>query len=103
MNSHQRAWAQARDQLAKAVSACGYPAELADLLAGQLGSPNSIDRMASYIRQAKPATLEMLIDEMLAIRAEAEAWRAKKESREAQAGYNAYLYRRKAEEDDGDR
>ena len=31
------------------------------------------------------------MDEMLAICAEIEAWREKKESQEAQAGYNAWL------------
>ena len=91
MNPNQRMWAQARDRLAAAVGSLGYPAEFADLLAKQLGSPKAIDRLASYICQAKPANMEMIIDEMLAIRAEIDAWREKKESRDAQAGYNAWL------------
>ena len=95
MTTNQRIWAQARDQLAAAVSMLGYPEELADLLAGQLGSPKAIDRMTSYIRQAKPRSLEMLMDEMLAIRAEIDTWREKKESQEAQASYNAWLWQRK--------
>ena len=91
MRPEQRLWAQARDRLAAAVEALGYPAEFADLLAKQLGSPKAIDRLASYLYQAKPASVEMIIDEMLAIRAEIDAWREKKENRDAQAGYSAWL------------
>lgn len=91
MRPDQRLWAQARDRLAAAAEALGYPAEFAGLLAKQLGSPKAIDRMASYLYQAKPASMEMIIDEMLAIRAEIDAWREKKENRAAQAGYNAWL------------
>ena len=54
-------------------------------MAKQLGSPKAIDRMVSYIHQAHPRTEEMLVDEMLAICAELETWRQKKESQEAQA------------------
>ncbi len=91
MRPDQRLWAQARDRLAAAAEALGWPAEFAGLLAKQLGSPKAIDRMASYLYQAKPASMEMIIDEMLAIRAEIDAWREKKENRAAQAGYNAWL------------
>ena len=98
MTTNQRIWSLARDQLATAVSALGYPEELADLIAGQLGSPKAIDRMTSYIRQAKPGSLEAIIDEMLAIQAEIKAWKEKKEAQEAQAGYNTWLWRRKQEE-----
>ena len=37
----------------------------------------------------------MIADEMLAIAAETETWRQKKQSQEAQAGYNAFLFRRR--------
>ena len=91
MTQNQRIWAQARDRLSAAVCALGYPEEFADLLAKQLGSPKGIDRLTSYLYQAKPGTVEMIIDEMLAIRSEIEAWKEKKESQEAQAGYNSWL------------
>ena len=91
MTPNQYLWAQARDRLAAAVEALGWPAEFADLLAKQLGSPKAIDRLASYLYQAKPASMEMIIDEMPAIRAEIDAWREKKENRAAQAGYSAWL------------
>ena len=91
MTSNQRIWAISRDHLAAAVASLGYPEEFADLLAKQLGSPKGIDRLTSYLYQAKPGTVEMIIDEMLAIRSDIDAWREKKESQEAQAGYNSWL------------
>ena len=48
-------------------------------------------RLASYLCQAKPGSLEEIADETLAIRAEIEAWREKKEYLEAQEGYNRWL------------
>ena len=91
MTPNQRAWSRERDRLASALDSLGWPEELADLLAKQLGSPQAIRRMASYLDQARPGNLELVIDEMLAILAEIEAWREKKEARAAQAGYSAWL------------
>ena len=51
--------------------------------------------MTSYVYKARPRTEEMLVDEMLAICAEIETWREKKESQEAQARYNSWLYYKK--------
>ena len=100
MTPNQYLWAQARDRLVATVTGIGFSAELAELMAKQLGSPKAIDRMVSYIRQAHPRTEEMLVDEMLAICAEIETWREKKESQEAQARYNATLYYKKWEPDE---
>ena len=91
MSQNQRIWAQARDRLAAAVASLGYPEEFAGLLAGQLKSPKAIDRMTAYLYKAKPASVEMIVDEMLAICAEINAWREKKESLEAQTGYSSWL------------
>ena len=66
----------------------------------QLKSPKAIDRMTSYIYQAHPRNEEMIVDEMLAICADIEAWREKKESQEAQAKYNTYLYYKKPVSDE---
>ena len=100
MTPNQYLWAQARDRLVAAVTGIGFSAELAELMAKQLGSPKAIDRMVSYIRQAHPRTEEMLVDEMLAICAEIETWREKKESQEAQARYNSWLYYKKWDPDE---
>lgn len=102
MTSNQKLWSLSRNDLARAVSSLGHPEEFADLLARELGSPKAIDRMTSWIRLARPGSMEMIIDEMLAIRADIDAWREKKESQEAQAGYSRWLSsaeRRKAQEE----
>ena len=91
MTPNQRTWALARNRLAASVATLGYPEEFADLLAKQLKSPKAIDRMASWMDQARPNSMELIVDEMLAICAEIDAWREKKESQEAQAGYSSWL------------
>ena len=95
MTPNQYLWTQARDRLVAAVTGIGFSAELAELMARQLGSSKAIDRMTSYVHQARPFTEEMLVDEMLAICAEIETWKEKKESQEAQARYNSWLYYKK--------
>ena len=102
MTPYQRLWAQARDRLASEVTALGYPEEFAGLLAQQLKVPGAIDRMASWMRLARPGSVEMIVDEMLAICAEIEAWREKKESRDAQAGYSRWLNSRERLKDGED-
>ena len=99
MTDYQLLWAQARDRLETALVAAGYPAELADIMAKQLKSPRAIDRMTSYVRHGYARNMGMLADEMLAICDDVENWRKKKESQEAQAKYNAYLYERRMNND----
>ena len=95
MTPNQILWSRSRDNLVTAVTSLGFSPELADLLARELGSLKAIDRMTSYVRQAKPHSEEMLVDEMLAIKAEIETWRER-----MQASYNARLYYSKMEEND---
>ena len=57
-------------------------------MARQLGSPRAIDRMTSYIYQARPRTEEMLVDEMLAILSDRDAIIQKKEMEHAQSVLN---------------
>ena len=48
--------------------------------------------MTSYLYQARPDTMEMVVDEMLSICSEIEAWRRKKASEEANLR-SAYVLR----------
>ena len=100
---NQRAeWAEAKNRLIAAVASLGFPQEFGEVMARQLGSPKAIDRMTSYVYHVRPRTAEMLVDEMLAICADIDAWREKKANQEAQANYNAYLFNwRNTGEDDG--
>ena len=91
MTEAQRIWSNARNRLAGAVASAGFPDELADLLAKELKSPKAIDRMTSWLYQARPRSLETIVDEMLAIRSDIDVWIEKKESEAAQAGITDWL------------
>lgn len=95
-------WSMAKGDLCREVLSLGFPREFGDLLAKELGSPKAIGRMTSYLKCTKPHSVEMIVDEMLAIQAEVQTWRERKESQEAQASYSAYLFDRRmqGEEDE---
>ena len=96
-----QAWTMAKADLCRAVLSLGFPAAFGDLLARELGSPRSMSRMTAYLRNVQPHSVEMIVDEMLAIASEAETWRERKQSQEAQAGYNRWLqYRRQQGDED---
>jgi len=86
-------WLRARDELVNALRKLGFPAELGDELAKNLGSPKAMERMTSYLVQVRPRKIELVVDEMLAICSEIDMWKEKKASEEANAKYNAMLYR----------
>ena len=88
----QREWNMARDRLVAAVTALGFDEGLGIMIAKQLGSPKAMQRMTVYLYNEKPKTEEVVVDEMLAICSEIEAWRKKKEAQEANARYNEILY-----------
>ena len=85
--SNQRLWSRTRDDLVCAVELLGFPAELGEIIAKHLGSPKAMERMISYLDYVKPKSEELIVDEMLAIRSEIDAWREKKASEEASAKY----------------
>ena len=91
MTETQRSWASAQARLAAAVTGAGFPEELTGLLAKELKSPGAMDRMAAWLAQARPRSLETVVDEMLAIRGDLDAWKRKKESEAAQAGVTRWL------------
>jgi hypothetical protein len=93
-NDHNRnQWIQSRDALVRALKSLGFPEELGHAVAKHLGSPKAIDRMTAYLGYVKPTKAELVVDEMLAIRSEIDAWREKKASEEANMTYNEMLYR----------
>ena len=85
-------WRRACDDLIEAMTELGFREELGFVIAKCLGSPKAIERMTAYLGYVKPKTEELVVDEMLAIRSEIDAWREKKESQEANAAYNEMLY-----------
>ena len=85
-------WEQSRDALVAVIVSLGFPAELGEMIARHLGSPKGIDRMTAYLQYERPTDDRMIVDEMLAISEEIEAWRKKKNSRASNAAYNELLY-----------
>ena len=84
-------WIAAKAELTKAMVSLGHPKELADEIAKNLGSPKAMQRMTAYLNYVKPASVELVVDEMLAICSDIEAWKNKKASEEANAKYNSIL------------
>ncbi len=85
-------WKESRDRLVEAVTQLGFPKELGEEMAKNLGSPKAIDRMTTYLHYVKPKSVEVMVDEMIAICSEIETWRQKKKAEEANASYNEMLY-----------
>lgn len=85
-------WARKRDELVAATKQLGFPKELGEQLAKQLGSPRAMDRMLAYLYNVKPRTAELIVDEMLAICSDIDNWHNKKAAEEANARYNEMLY-----------
>lgn len=94
MTADQKEWAHTRDELVHSVVELGFPKELGNEIANFLGSPKAMRRMNSYLYNVKPQNAELVVDEMLAIRSEIDAWREKKTSEEANARYNEMRYYR---------
>ena len=79
-NKNNIPWLNARDGLISTVVSLGFPAELGEVAARHLGSPKAIERMTVYLNYTKPTDIDMniVVDEMLAIRDEIDAWKEKK-------------------------
>ena len=87
----RRNWTRTKDQLVSAIRDLGFPKELGEQIAKQLGSPKAMERMLGYLYHVKPRSAELIVDEMLAICSDIERWREKKASEEASASYNEML------------
>ena len=78
----------------------GFPSCLGEAVADNLRTEKPMSRMIGYLLSAGPRSEEEIVDEMLAISAEAQTWRERKESQEAQASYTAYLFERRMREEE---
>ena len=84
MRDERSEWTRTYDTLIRA--------ELGDQIARQLGSPKAMERMIAYLEYVKPCSAEVVVDEMLAICSDIEAWKQKKACEEYNARYNELLY-----------
>lgn len=92
MGSERRLWSITRDRLVNVVEELGFPKVLGEAAARHLGSPRAMERLIVYLENVRPDKEELVIDEMLSIRDQIDAWRERKESREAARKYNEILY-----------
>lgn len=100
MTEQQIEWLQAKTEMIQEMKQLGHQEALGELIARQLGSPAAIRRMTAYLRYVKPRNPELVVDEMLAICSDIEAWKKKKESEAANAAYNELLRYGLGEEED---
>lgn len=92
MAYNKREWSDKRNELVAAIEQLGFPGALGEQIARQLGSPKAMERMMAYLYNVKPRSAELIVDEMLAICSDIDAWRDKKAAEEANAKYNEMLY-----------
>ena len=85
-------WTEAKNELICSITALGFPKELGDEIARNLGGTKAIKRMTAYLDYVKPRKAELVVDEMLAIKSEIDSWQKKKMSQEANEKYNEMLY-----------
>ena len=91
MADGRKEWSSARDDLVLSLKRLGFPSDLGEALARQIGSPKGIIRMSTYLDNESPTDIETIVDEALAIRCDIDTWRKKKEAEEANAGITAML------------
>ncbi len=75
MNNYGYEWADVKKRLVNKIKELGFPPELGEQIAKQLGSPKAIERMITYLEYVKPQTAEMIVDEMLATCSDVDRWR----------------------------
>ena len=71
-------WSRTKERLISELKTLGFPKELGDEVARQLGGIKALERMIAYLKYVKPRSAELVVDEMLAICSEIGAWRKKK-------------------------
>lgn len=78
MTPNQKEWAEEKKRLVDAVKDLGFPEELGEAVAKNLGSPKAMKRMTAYLENVRPQSAELVVDGMLAICSDISAWKNKK-------------------------
>ncbi|WP_302222093.1 hypothetical protein [uncultured Acidaminococcus sp.] len=79
--------------LISAVTDLGYSAELGALMARNLGTVSTVERMLQYVLRVQPPTAEEMVDEMLAICEERDKWVQKKKNEYYNRKVNEWINR----------
>lgn len=92
-DGRERRRAAARAELVEAIEELGYPQEFGEVIAHELGGEQSMRRMASYLRRARPNSPEEIADELIAILEERRRWVGQKMSQQANDHLTAFYNR----------
>ena len=98
--STKEGFLKAYGELIRTCEALGYGEELGKVLAKNIHSEIGLKRMAGYLRNARPKSMEEIADELVAINEDRQTWLRKKEAQEAGSYYNAWLNSDERETDD---
>ncbi|MGN0240645.1 MAG: hypothetical protein ACI4CS_03065 [Candidatus Weimeria sp.] len=79
----------------------GFPESLGVAIAKNLNSVRTMQRMTGYLRNVRPDSDILIVDEMLAIMDDRNRWIEKKKSEEANARYNEFLEEQKRADQPG--
>jgi len=82
---------QTRDSLIKIIKRQGFPEEFGAVIADTLATEKQMTRMASWMIQYRPGTMEEIADEMISIKEEFERYRKKKMNEYYNMKYNELL------------
>lgn len=83
---------KARQRLINRMQMMGYPYEFAYLIAQELGTERAMGKMAGFLRNAGPVSMEAVADEMVAILDDRRHWIEKKSSEYYNQKYNELMY-----------
>lgn len=90
----------ARERLARAAVAAGFPEEFGLALADFLGGPSTMERMAAYLVAVRPRSAEEAADEAVALVEQREQWVERMRSEEAEAAYTRWVNRPRDEDEE---
>ena len=90
-NGSRAVWSRTRDEMTASLVRLGFPAELGNIIAEHIGSPKGMERMIAYLDHVRPERVELVVDEMLAIKSDIDRWREQKEHERANIAYNNVL------------
>lgn len=92
MTEQERIKEKLRTELVRILVRMGYPEEFGYVIAAQLGTESTMQRMIGYLRNAKPHSAEEIADEALSICDDRDRWMNKKKAEYYNAKYNELLY-----------
>lgn len=83
----------AQERLVRAAVVAGFPREFGLALADFLGGPATMERMASYLINVRPRSVEEAADEAVTLVEQRARWVEEMRSEEASAAYTHWVNR----------